>query len=97
MGRNFLPAINDFEKVIRRKSTPIPLLKLCKIGRKFCQRFWVWAISFATHAMTAKWKVQCLPFKKPSGQMEPERVYPDTFNSEFDAQNFIRLTLIGTR
>jgi hypothetical protein len=41
--------------------------------------------------------VRRLPFKKPSGQMEPERVYPDTFNSEFDAQNFIRLTLIGTR
>jgi len=53
MGRNFLPAVNDVEKVFRRKSTPVPLLKLCKIGRRFRQLFCIWAISFATDAMTA--------------------------------------------
>lgn len=45
----------------------------------------------------AKWKVKRLAFKKPSGQMQPELVYKDSFDSELEAGNYIRQALIGTR
>lgn len=49
------------------------------------------------HIGGGKWGVKRLEFTKPSGQVQPELIYKETFSSEFEAQTFIRLTLVGVR
>lgn len=51
----------------------------------------------AFHVGGGKWKVKRMPFKKPSGNEQPEHVYPATFDSESEAKVHIQRALVGTR
>lgn len=52
---------------------------------------------YQAYAVGATWRVRRLPFKKASGETQPVLEYPNKFPSQFEAENYIRLTLIGTR
>jgi hypothetical protein len=52
MSRNVFATVDDVEKLTGRKSAPILVSNLRKIGRGLRQRICLWAISLAVDAMT---------------------------------------------